>query len=139
MLIDSNIIIEIGRSQVHRQECKELVEAIRFEMLEENAYITKFAVSAIEALIGESNGELVRDILLLVHQGKLKIFETKIEDDLLITSVKKDLKLDFDDALHFIAANRLGTYLVTLDKDFSHTTLETKTPKEVIEALANAA
>lgn len=136
MLIDSNIIIEIGRRQANHKECQELFDAIKFKMLDEPVYVTRFSMSAVEALVGEADAGLVRETLLLIHQGQIKIFETKVEDDLMINSIKKDLKLDFDDAIQFFAANRLGTYLVTYDKDFSHTSLETKTPGEVLEILA---
>lgn len=136
MLIDTNIIVEIGRSQPHRKECKELLDAIRFGMLDESVYITRFALSAIETLISKSNTDFLREILLLVHQNKIKVLETKIDDDLMVNSIKNDLSLDFDDALQFLAANQLGTYLVTYDKDFSHTSLQTKTPEEILKNLS---
>jgi len=128
MLIDTNIFVEICRRQIHCQKCKELLDAIRFEMLNENVYMARFALSAIEALTSGSNSDFIREILLLIHQGKIKVFETKIDDDIMVNSIKNDLSLDFDDTVQFLAANQLGTYLVTYDKDFSHTSLQTKTP-----------
>jgi predicted nucleic acid-binding protein len=105
-------------------------------MLNENVYMARFALSAIEALTSGSNSDFIREILLLIHQGKIKVFETKIDDDIMVNSIKNDLSLDFDDTVQFLAANQLGTYLVTYDKDFSHTSLQTKTPEEVLEELA---
>ena len=55
-----------------------------------------------------------------------------MEDYFVVNAVKKDLELDFDDALQFIVANKLKTYLVTFDKDFKKTSLETKIPSEIL-------
>jgi predicted nucleic acid-binding protein len=136
MLIDTNIFIEIGKGQKHTQVCEELLDAIKKGMAKEKAYITKFTLSAIEALMGEKHDEFLLEILLLVHQGLIKIYESNIQDDLSAHAMRTDLNLDFDDALQFVTANRLATYLVTYDKDFAKTSLPTKTPEEVLKALA---
>jgi len=52
-----------------------------------------------------------------------------------ILGTQEKLGLDFDDATQFISANKLGTYLVTYDKDFIGTGLKTKTPEDLIEEL----
>lgn len=136
MLIDTNILMEIGKRQAKSTICRDLFSAIQCGMINETAYVTRFALGALEAMLSSVDDSLIRKILLMAHLNQIKIFETKVEDDLMINSIKKDLKLDFDDALQFFAANRLGTYLVTYDKDFSHTSLETKTPQEVLDELA---
>jgi predicted nucleic acid-binding protein len=135
MLIDTNIFIEIAREQRHKAACRDFIDAISFDMVDEEVYISRFSLSAVEAVLSEST-HFVREILLLIFNGKIKVKDTTIDDDLMINSVKKDLDLDFDDAVQFIAANKLGTYLVTYDKDFSNTSIQTKTPEEVLEELA---
>ena len=86
--------------------------------------------------MGEKHDEFLLEILLLVHQGLIKIYESNIQDDLSAHAMRTDLNLDFDDALQFVTANRHATYLVTYDKDFAETSLPTKTPEEVLKALA---
>ena len=136
MLIDSNIIVEIGRKQNKNRVCGDFLNSIKEGMISEEIFITQFALHAIEALVSDIDSNLIKDFLLLIHQGFIKTYNSKTEDDLMAMSVKKDLKLDFDDAVQFIAANKLQTYLVTYDKDFSHTSLQTKTPEEVLIELA---
>ena len=138
MLIDSNIIVEIGRKQDKNRVCGDFLNSIKEGMISEEIFVTQFALHAIEALISDIDSNLIKDFLLLIYQGFIKTYHSKIEDDLMAMSVKKDLNLDFDDAVQFIAANKLGTYLVTYDKDFSNTSLQTKTPEEVLEELAAA-
>lgn len=136
MLIDTNIFIEIARGQKHTQSCEELLDAIKMGMIKEEVYVTKFSLSAIEALIGEKNSEFLLDFLLLIHNGLIKVYKSDVKDDLAANAIKEDLKLDFDDAIQFLTANYLGTSLITLDKDFIPTSLPTKTPEEVLKALA---
>lgn len=135
MLIDTNIIIELGKAQERSSECRDFFEAINEECFSENIYITEFTLRAIEALLVKANSKMVRDILLMIYQDKLKVFDMKLEDDLLILGALKDLKLDFDDATQFVATNKLGTYLVTFDKDFEKTGLQIKTPNEVLKEI----
>lgn len=135
MLIDTNIIIELGKDQERSDECRDLLAAINEEYLSEDAYISGFTLRAIEALLVRTKKEMVRDILLMIHQERLKVIDMKPEDDLLILGALQDLNLDFDDATQFVAANKLGTYLVTFDKDFEKTGLRIKTPKEVLKEI----
>lgn len=135
MLIDSNIIIEIARNQEHKQECKDFINSINQEIIFEEAWITKFSLDAIKAMSSRESPKLLRLILVMIHQERLKVIDMKPEDDLLILGALQNLKLDFDDATQLVAANKLGTYLVTFDKDFEKTGLQIKTPNEVLKEI----
>lgn len=135
MLIDANIFIEIGRKQKQSRVCTSLLNAIKTDMIDEDVFVTQFSLNAIEAMLSGTHEDFIYDLLLLIHQGKIKIAKNKPEDDLSILAIKADLGLDFDDACQFLATAQLGTYLVTYDKDFAKTSLKTKTPEEVIEEL----
>ncbi len=137
MLIDTNIFIELARKQKHKAICRDFIDAIAYGAINEEVYISKFSLGAIEAMLSEST-LFIREILLLIFHDIIKVKETSIDDDLMINAVTKDLGLDFDDSLQFVLANKLQTYLVTYDQDFSHTSLQTKTPEEVLEELAAA-
>ena len=136
MLIDTNILVEIGRKQEHSETCRQFLNAINLGMISEDIHITRFTLNATEALISEEDEELMRKILLLIHLEKIKIADNKIEDDLVILSITRDLGLDYDDACQFLTTHQLATYLVTYDKDFNKTSLPTKTPGEILKALA---
>ena len=135
MLIDTNIIIEMGRSQKKSQQCRDLLSAIDQELINEEVFITKFSLSAIEAILSQMDNGLIREILLLIFQEKIQIIDMDIKDDIMILATKKDLGLDFDDATQFVAAKRLNTYLVTFDKDFDQIPLKTKTPEQILKKL----
>lgn len=130
MLIDTNIILEIGLGQKHANDCGVLLDKIAFDQILEKAYITEFSLNAICAIC--NNSQFLRDFLLLISDGKIEKINLTMEDYFVVNAVKKDLKLDFDDALQFIVANKLKTYLVTFDKDFKKTSLETKIPSEIL-------
>lgn len=135
MLIDTNILMEIALEQKQAQVCEDLLDAIKTDVIQEDVSITQFSLNAMEAMLSEKYEDFLYDLLLLIHQGKIKIAKNKPEDDLSILAIKTSLNLDFDDACQFLATAQLGTYLVTYDKDFAKTSLKTKTPEEVIEEL----
>ena len=113
----------------------ELLDAIAQEVVEEKVYITRFALNAISATTRKEGQEFLREILLMIHKGKIEIIDQSISDDLLANSIKNDIGLDFDDATQYIAAGKVQTYLVTFDQDFKKTGLQTKTPSEVLETV----
>ena len=133
MLIDTNIILEIAFNQAKAGDCKKLLNAIDQNAFEKDIYITRFALNAIEAMSGKQKPEFLREFLLFIFEEKIKIFDLKIEDDLMINSIHSDLGLDFDDAVQYVAANRLGTCLITFDKDLKDKGLIVKTPAEVLK------
>lgn len=135
MLIDGNIILEILFKQKHWEECKDLIKAIKNNLCEENVYLTRFSLSAIEAACKRRNQDFLCDLLLLIHEGKINIPQLDIRDDLMINSVRDDLGLDFDDAMQFIATQKCGTYIVTYDKDFKNKPIKIKTPKEILKTI----
>lgn len=135
MLIDTNIIIEIAKKQEFYQDCLDLMKAIKNSQMKEKVFITQFALHAIEAMISRKSENFLREFLLLIHQDKINTFKTDIADDLMILSVMKLLGLDFDDATQYVCANKLGTCLVTFDKDFEGKGIEVKTPAQILEGV----
>ncbi len=135
MLIDSNIILEILFKQDHYRECMDLIKAIKNNLFSEKVYITRFSLSSIEAACKKKNQDFLRDLLLLIYQGKIKISKLDIKDDLMVNSVRRELGLDFDDTMQFIATQKAGTYIVTFDKDFKNKSIQVKTPKEVLKTV----
>lgn len=134
MLIDTNIFLEILFGQKRRQECIDLLDAIKENLITEKIYITRFSLGAIEASTREKHTDFIRELLLLIYDGKINIPKLDIRDDLMVNAVRHDLDLDFDDAMQFVAAQKAGTYIVTFDKDFKNKPIQVKTPKEVLKA-----
>lgn len=135
MLIDTNIILEILFNQEHREDCASLLDAIYDNRVDEQIYLTRFSLGAIQAACKREQQDFLRDLLLMIFQEKIQIPAMDIRDDLTINSVRKELGLDFDDAMQFVAAQKNGTYLVTYDNDFQDKPIETKTPQQVLEKI----
>lgn len=135
MLIDTNIFIEIARKQERFEECLDLMNVVKEEIINEDVYMTAFSLHALEALISRHAKGLLKDVLLLIHQDKIKIYNTDIEDDLGILASMEALGFDFDDAMQYVCTNKLGTYIVTFDKSFKGKGIEVKTPKEILKTI----
>src|SRR3989338_407658 len=118
MLIDSNIFIEVAKSQNRSDECGDLLAVIDEGLIDEDIFITEFALNALLAILSRHHPDFLKTILLLIQQDKIMVKSASIEDHLMTLTVFKNLKLDFDDATQFLVANRLQTYIVTYDKDF---------------------
>lgn len=136
MLIDTNIFIEISRAQQHCKECADLIDAINQNLLnQEEIYITRFTLHALEAMISGSDSYFLKKILVMIFREKMRVFDTDTADDLGILSSMEALGFDFDDCLQYMATNKLATYIVTFDKSFQEKGLEVKTPAEVLKKI----
>lgn len=135
MLIDTNVFLEIILSQKHMQECADLLDAIKENLISEKVYITRFSLGAIEAIARKKHIGFIRELLLLIYEGKILIPKLNIADDLMINSVREDLGLDFDDTVQFVATQKAGTYIVTFDKDFKNKPIKIKTPKQILKKI----
>lgn len=135
MLIDTNIIIEIGRQQDRAEECQLLLDAINQEIVGEKVYMTKFSLSAVQALLTPISPQLVKEILVMIYQEKINLVKMEVSDELMIISSMKELGLDFDDATQFLAANKVKSYIVSYDKDFDKTDYPRKEPKDILKEL----
>ena len=61
MLIDINIILEIGFGQKYANDCRILLDKIAFDQILEQAYITEFSLNAICAIC--NNNQFLRDFI----------------------------------------------------------------------------
>lgn len=139
MLIDTNIILEILFKQENGQDCLDLLDLIDQQKIPEKVYLTKFSLSAIQAACKKGETEFLKELLLLIYQNKIRLCKMDITDDLMINSVRKDLGLDFDDAMQFVAAQKAGTYIVTYDKHFIGKPIQIKSPKQVLKKVLKQA
>lgn len=135
MLIDTNIVLEFLLDQKRVQESEDLLKAIDENIFSEEVYMTQFAINGIQSFDKILNTNFLKYFLVMIYQEKIKIAPLDISDDLTAYGIKKDIGLDFDDAIQFLAASKLGTYIVTYNKDFRKTSLPTKTPAEVLKEI----
>ncbi|MEM3382154.1 MAG: PIN domain-containing protein [Candidatus Bathyarchaeia archaeon] len=82
------------------------------------AVISKFTVHTIEATLNESM--LILTFLRNVQNSSgLYVHETRIEEEAAASVLMNKVKLDFDDALHYFTAMKLGVEaIVSYDRHF---------------------
>ncbi len=130
LLIDTNIFLELFLGQEKADECERFLQKISRGDLE--AVITKFTVHACEALL--NNPELILVFLRnLQNSVGLDVYETTLEDEMAASMLMANLKLDFDDALQYFVAKKLGVEaIVSYDKHFDKVDISRKEPKHFL-------
>ena len=135
MLIDSNIFLEISRGQEKIDDCRAFLNAIDEGFFPEQAYITDFTMHTLEYMLHKKDKPFLREILLMIHEDKVKVVRPSAKDDICTLGILKDIELDLDDGIQFMATMKLMTYLVTFDKHFKKTHLPVKTPAQVLRTI----
>ena len=130
LLIDTNIFIELMLGQEKADECEKFLNKVSKGELE--GVITKFTVHAVEALL--NHPDLILAFLRNVQNSLgLIVYETSLEDEMAVSMLMDKVKLDFDDALQYYVAKKLGVdAIVSYDKHFDVTDIPRKEPSAFI-------
>ena len=126
LLIDTNVFLELMLGRERADECERFLDKVSSGELE--AAISKFTVHAVEALLNDSN--LILAFLRNVQNSLgLSVYETSLEDEIATSMLMDKLKLDFDDALQYYIAKKLGAKaIVSYDKHFDRVDIQRKEP-----------
>ncbi len=130
LLVDANVFIELFLGQEKAEECERFLQKISMGEIE--AVVSKFTVHAIEALLNDSS--LILAFLRNV-QGSLglNVYETGVEDEMAASMLMDKVKLDFDDALQYYLAKKLGVEaIVSYDKHFDTVDIRRKEPSDFL-------
>lgn len=130
LLLDANIFLELFLGQEKAGECEKFLGQISRGELE--AVVSKFTIHAIEALLNNSALILV---FLRNIQGSLGlyVYETSVEEEMATSMLMDKLKLDFDDAVQYYLAKKLGVEaIVSYDKHFDTVDIKRKEPSEFL-------
>lgn len=116
ILLDTNVFLELMLGQRKAKDCEALLDAVSRGKIE--AVVTHFTVHAVEAVLG--SGEPLLTFLRNVENSLgLTVFETGIAEEISAGMLTKAHSLDFDDALQYYVAKRLGAEaIVSYDKHF---------------------
>ena len=116
-LLDTNIFLEILLEQKKMPECLELIGSLN---LDQEGWVTSFAIHSIEAILdGRNRRDLIESFLLfLITHPHLHHYVTTLEEEHEISKSLSKGGLDFDDSLQYYVAKKKDLTLVTLDKDF---------------------
>lgn len=125
-LIDTNIFLELFLGQKKTDDCEKFLEKVSKGDLE--AVVTKFTVRASEAVLNDS--ELILTFLRNLRNSLgLNVYETSLEDEIAASMLMDKIKLDFDDALQFYVAKKLGVEaIVSYDRHFDMVDIVRKEP-----------
>ena len=80
--------------------------------------VTRFSLHAVEAILGKSK-DVARFLRNVDASVGLVVYDTTNSDEMAATILQENTKLDFDDALQYYVAKKLGlSAIVSFDGDF---------------------
>ncbi len=131
ILLDTNIFLELQLGRERAADCEELLNATSAGKIETTA--THFAIHAVEAILRGSE-PITTFLRNLENSQGLYIYETSIADEIATAMLSKSLKRDFDDALQYYTAKKLGAdAIVSYDKHFDGLDIPRIEPPEALK------
>jgi len=132
LLVDSNIFLELFLGRKRADECEGLLNRIAEGEVE--AVVTRFTIHSIEAILNKP--ELVLNFLRNVMNSiGLQVYDASLDDEVAAAMLMADMKLDFDDAIQFYVAKKVGVgAIVSFDKHFDKVDISRKEPKDILKA-----
>lgn len=131
LLVDANVFLELFLGQERADECESFLHKVSVGELE--AVVSKFTIHAIEALL--NNSALILAFLRNVEGSLgLDVYETSVEEEVAAAMLMDKVKLDFDDAVHYYLAKKLGVEaIVSYDRHFDTVDIKRKEPSEFLQ------
>lgn len=131
ILLDTNVFLELMLGQSRAADCETLLSAVSKGRIE--AVVTHFTVHAVEAVLG-SGEPLLIFLRNLENSLSLTVFETGVAEEISAAMLTKRESLDFDDALQYYVAKRLGVEaIVSYDKHFDKLDVPRIEPSRLIK------
>lgn len=107
----------MGRARA--DDCKALLEMASEGKIE--SVVTHFSIHLIEAIMRKRGNELTPFLRVLDQTSGLYVFDTTVSDEVSASILTRTVKLDFDDAVQYYVAKKLGAEaIVSFDKDFDN-------------------
>jgi len=128
--LDANIILELFLGREKAEECEELLNGVSKGEVE--AAMTHFAVHAIESIVNDEE-LILRFLRNLEGSLGLYVYDTDISDEMAAAMLMKDLGRDFDDALQYYVAKKLGgNAIISFDEHSDGLDVPRLEPKDAI-------
>lgn len=130
MVVDTNVFLETMLNQERADECEAFLMKIAVGEL--SVVVSRFSIHAIEAIIGK--GEMIGRFLRDVNSSNgLRMYDTDTEDEIAVTLFLETSKLDFDDALQYFVAKKLGAEsIISFDRGIDNLDIKRLEPIQVI-------
>lgn len=115
--------------QEKSNDCEKFLNSVATGDIE--ATITRFSIHAIEAIL--KNPEHTTNFLHNVNSSiGLVVYDTDTSDEIAISLLMKEVKLDFDDTLQYYVARKIGAEgIVSFDRDFDRVNINRLAPGQV--------
>ena len=132
-LIDTNVFLEVLLRQKRYIEAKRLLKGVQTGNFK--GYVSKFSLYSIEILFTSLKkfSELKKFLAALALFKGLEILSTTIFDEILISGIAKEKKLDYDDALQFYLVKKYNLKgIISFDHDFDKVDINRFEPKDLL-------
>ena len=131
ILIDTNVFLELLLGQEKAQDCEVLLDEVSKGKIE--AVTTHFTVHAVEAALG-SGQPLITFLRNLENSDGLAIYYTGISEEISAAMLTERMELNFDDALQYYVAKRLGAeVIVSFDRHFDNLDVPRVEPQQFVK------
>ena len=129
-LVDTNVWLELLLEQERAKEVRDFLSTMEPNLLALTDF-TLYSIGIILTRLGKDQlfSDFTADTL---EQGEVTSLRFNIADMRDLLAVGQQFRLDFDDAYQYLAAEKHGFVLVSLDSDFDRTDRGSKTPKQII-------
>jgi hypothetical protein len=131
-LLDTNIILELLLDQEQADEVEQLLRSTP----PESFHLSEFALYSLGIVLlrRKMYDTFLRSVEDLLVTGGIRLVRLVVEDMQDIVHTAQRFNLDFDDAYQYVAAEKYGLILVSLDGDFDRTERGRKTPAEILSS-----
>lgn len=133
ILLDTNIFLELMLGRTKSKDCERLLVAVSEGKKE--AVVTRFSIHAIESTLADPSLTLafLRNVESSVG---LATYDTSTADEMAVSMLMEEMKLDFDDTLQYYVAKRLGVdSIVSFDKHLGGLDIPRVEPADVLKGL----
>lgn len=133
LLLDTSVWLELMLLQEHAEEVRRMMQMVPFS----ETAITEFSIYSIGLNLSRLKNDalfvrFVSDIIEDTQTTRIRLDPDGLKR---IADVTSRFRLDFDDAYQYVAAEKHGLVLVSLDADFDRTERGRKTPSDVLKGL----
>ena len=133
-LIDANVWFELLHDRAGKEDVMKMLAAAPRRLLA----TTDFAIHTVGVVVAKKQAQVFATFLEDLIRNEVGVVHLSPTAYRQVIESMRLLKLDFDDAIQYVAAERDDLMIVSLDADFDRTPRGRKTPAQVLAELAAA-
>ena len=127
-LIDTNVFLELLLGRGGAQACEAYLAKV--SRGEEDAVVTHYSIHSIETHLDRTRLGIAPFLRNIEQSAGLLVYDTSLSDEAAASILKDQVDLDFDDALQYYVARKLGVEeIVSYDKHLDGLDIPRAEPK----------